>query len=97
MKYVKGPDFPTGAIIQGLEGLQDAYRTGKGKVVVRSRTSIESIRGGKQQIVISEIPYDVNKAALVKRMDEIRINRKIEGIAEVRDESDRSGLRLSLN
>lgn len=94
MKYVKGPDFPTGAIIQGLEGLQDAYRTGKGKVVVRSRTSIESIRGGKQQIVISEIPYDVNKATLVKRMDEIRINRKIEGIAEVRDESDRSGLQI---
>jgi topoisomerase-4 subunit A len=94
MKYVKGPDFPTGAIIQGLDGLKDAYNTGKGKVVVRSRTSIESIRGGKQQIVISEIPYDVNKATLVKRMDEIRINRKIEGIAEVRDESDRSGLQI---
>lgn len=94
MKYVKGPDFPTGAIIQGKEGLMEAYRTGRGKVVVRSKTKIENLRGGKQQIVISEIPYDINKAVLVKKMDEIRITRKIEGIAEVRDESDRFGLQI---
>lgn len=94
MKLVKGPDFPTGAIIQGKNGLKEAYRTGRGKVVVRSKTKIENLRGGKQQIVIHEIPYDVNKATLVKKMDEIRINRKIEGISEVRDESDRSGLQI---
>ncbi|WP_240328859.1 DNA topoisomerase IV subunit A [Granulicatella sp. zg-84] len=94
MQFVKGPDFPTGAIVQGIEGLKEAYETGKGKVIVRSKTSIEDIRGGKQQIVIHEIPFDVNKAVLVKRMDEIRINKKIEGIAEVRDESDRNGLQI---
>lgn len=94
MKYVKGPDFPTGAIIQGIDGLKSAYKNGKGKVVVRSKTTIEELRGGKQQIVISEIPYEVNKAVLVKRMDEIRLNRKIEGISEVRDESDREGLQI---
>lgn len=94
MKYVKGPDFPTGAIIQGKSGLKEAYKTGRGKVVIRSKTRIENLRGGKQQIVINEIPYDVNKASLVKKMDEIRINRKIEGIAEVRDESDRFGLQI---
>ncbi|QII83202.1 DNA topoisomerase IV subunit A [Jeotgalibaca arthritidis] len=94
MTFVKGPDFPTGAIIQGIDGLKSAYKTGKGKVVVRSKTTIESLRGGKQQIVINEIPYEVNKAQLVKKMDEIRINRKIEGIAEVRDETDRTGLQI---
>ncbi|MGP6139807.1 MULTISPECIES: DNA topoisomerase IV subunit A [unclassified Jeotgalibaca] len=94
MKYVKGPDFPTGGIIQGKEGLESAYKTGRGKVVVRSKTKIESLRGGKQQIVINEIPYEVNKALLVKRMDEIRLNRKLEGIAEVRDETDREGLQI---
>ncbi|SFJ83722.1 topoisomerase-4 subunit A [Marinilactibacillus piezotolerans] len=94
MQFVKGPDFPTGGIIQGVAGLTAAYETGKGKIVVRSKTEIEELRGGKQQIVITEIPYEVNKANLVRKMDEIRINRKIEGIAEVRDESDRTGLRI---
>lgn len=94
MKYVKGPDFPTGAIIQGVKGIQKAYETGKGKVIVRSKTEIEELRGGKQQIAISEIPYDVNKANLVRKMDEIRLNKRIEGIAEVRDETDREGLRV---
>ncbi|MCQ9209037.1 DNA topoisomerase IV subunit A [Granulicatella seriolae] len=94
MTFVKGPDFPTGAIIQGVEELESAYQTGRGKVVVRSKTAIEAIKGGKSQIVISEIPYEVNKANLVKKMDEIRVNRKIEGIAEVRDESDRTGLQI---
>lgn len=94
MHYIKGPDFPTGAIIQGVTGLREAYETGRGKVVVRSKTNIVEVRGGREQIVISEIPFDVNKAMLVKRMDEIRINKKIEGIAEVRDESDRNGLQI---
>lgn len=94
MEYIKGPDFPTGGIVQGVEGLEKAYETGKGKIVVRSKTSIEEIRGGKQQIVITEIPYEVNKSTLVRKMDEVRINRKIDGIADVRDESDRTGLRI---
>ncbi|MBS4761600.1 DNA topoisomerase IV subunit A [Carnobacteriaceae bacterium zg-ZUI252] len=94
MQFVQGPDFPTGAIVQGYEGLKEAYETGRGRVVVRAKTSIEDIRGGKQQIVIHEIPFDVNKSVLVKRMDEIRINKKIEGIAEVRDESDRNGMQI---
>lgn len=94
MTFIKGPDFPTGAILQGVEELEQAYQTGKGKVVIRSKTVIEPIKGGKQQIVISQIPYEVNKAMLVKKIDDIRINKKIEGIAEVRDESDRSGLQI---
>lgn len=94
MKYVKGPDFPTGGIIQGKAGLESAYKTGRGKVVVRAKTRIETLRGGKQMIIINEIPYEVNKALLVKRMDEIRLNKKIEGIAEVRDETDREGLQI---
>ncbi|MBC2173557.1 DNA topoisomerase IV subunit A [Listeria booriae] len=94
MKYIKGPDFPTGGIIQGIDGIQKAYETGKGRVVVRSKTAIEDMRGGRQQIVITEIPYEINKATLVKRMDDLRIDKKIEGISEVRDETDRTGLRI---
>ncbi|WP_423189344.1 DNA topoisomerase IV subunit A [Alkalibacterium sp. f15] len=94
MDFVKGPDFPTGGIIQGVKGLKSAYETGKGKIVVRSKTEIEQIRGGKEQIVITEIPYEVNKATMVRKMDEMRINKKIDGIADVRDESDRTGLRI---
>jgi topoisomerase-4 subunit A len=94
MEFVKGPDFPTGGIIQGIDGIKKAYETGKGKVIVRGKTEIETIRGGKQQIVITEIPYEVNKANLVKKIDEFRLDRKVEGIAEVRDETDRTGLRI---
>lgn len=94
MTYLKGPDFPTGGILQGVDGIKKAYETGKGKVILRSKTHIEELRGGKQQIVISEIPYDVNKAVLVRKMDEIRLYKKIDGIAEVRDESDRTGLQI---
>lgn len=94
MQVIKGPDFPTGGIIQGIDGIQKAYETGKGRIIVRSRTAIEDTRGGKQQIVIDEIPYEVNKANLVKKIDEIRFDRKIEGITEVRDETDRTGLRI---
>ncbi|MER1935381.1 MAG: DNA topoisomerase IV subunit A, partial [Priestia megaterium] len=94
MGYLKGPDFPTGGILQGLSGIKKAYETGKGKVIVRSKTRIEDLRGGKQQIVINEIPYEVNKSVLVRKMDEIRINKRVDGIAEVRDESDRTGLQI---
>ncbi|SDE50300.1 topoisomerase-4 subunit A [Bhargavaea beijingensis] len=94
MTVLRGPDFPTGGIIQGAEGIKKAYDTGRGKIIVRSKTEIEKIRGGKQQIVITEIPYEVNKAHLVKKMDELRLDRKLEGISEVRDESDRTGLRI---
>ncbi|WP_181348532.1 DNA topoisomerase IV subunit A [Thalassobacillus sp. CUG 92003] len=94
MTKMKGPDFPTGGIIQGVDGIKSAYETGKGKVVVRSRADIEQLRGNKAQIVIDEIPYEVNKASLVKKMDELRIDRKVEGIAEVRDETDRTGMRI---
>lgn len=94
MTVIKGPDFPTGGTIQGVEGIKKAYETGKGKIVVRGKTEVEAVRGGKQQIVITEIPYEVNKANLVKKMDEYRLDRKVEGIAEVRDETDRTGLRI---
>ncbi|MFH5811439.1 DNA topoisomerase IV subunit A [Companilactobacillus sp. FL22-1] len=94
MKIVKGPDFPTGGILQGKAGIKDAYKTGRGKVYLRSKTSIQEIRGHKSQIVITEIPYEVNKAQLVKKMDEIRVLKKVDGIAEVRDESDRQGLSI---
>lgn len=94
MKVIKGPDFPTGGIIQGIEGITKAYKTGKGKIIVRGKAEIEDIRGGKQQIAITEIPYEINKANLVKRIDEFRLDRKVEGISEVRDETDRTGLRV---
>ena len=92
MKFVQGPDFPTGGIIQGLAGIKQAYETGRGKVVVRSRTHMETMRGGKQEIVITELPYEVNKALLIKKIDELRLAKKVDGIAEIRDESDRFGL-----
>lgn len=94
MEYIPGPDFPTGGILQGKDEIKKAYETGRGKVILRSCTRIEPLKGGKQQIVISEIPYEVNKATLVKKMDEVRLNKKIDGIAEVRDESDRTGLQI---
>lgn len=94
MEHVKGPDFPTGGIIQGIEGIKKAYETGKGKIIVRGKAEFEDIRGGKKQIVITEIPFEVNKANLVKKIDEFRLDRKVEGIAEVRDETDRTGLRI---
>ncbi|MDF7638894.1 DNA topoisomerase IV subunit A [Lactobacillus sp. ESL0791] len=94
MQYVKGPDFPTGAIVMGTDGIKEAYRTGRGRIQVRSKTSVQEIRGHRQEIVITEIPFDVNKALLVKKMDEIRLNKEIDGVAEVRDETDRHGLSI---
>lgn len=96
MEFLPGPDFPTGAIIQGADEIKKAYETGKGRVVVRSRCEIEQLKAGKKQIVITEIPYEVNKAVLVKKIDDVRVNNKVPGIAEVRDESDRTGLRIAI-
>ncbi|MGM0217164.1 DNA topoisomerase IV subunit A [Enterococcus sp. AZ126] len=96
MEFIPGPDFPTGGILQGKEEIKKAYETGRGKVILRSKTRIEPLKGGKQQIVVTEIPYEVNKATLVKKMDEVRLNKKIDGIAEVRDESDRTGLQIAI-
>src|SRR5699024_4594516 len=94
MKYVKGPDFPTGAIVMGTKGIKEAYKTGRGRIQVRAKTTIQEIRGHRQEIVATEIPFDVNKALLVKKIDEIRLNKEIDGIAEVRDETDRHGLSI---
>ncbi len=96
MAFLPGPDFPTGAIIQGKSEIKKAYETGKGKVVVRSQTKIEELKGGKKEIVVTEIPYELNKASLVKKIDDVRVNAKVAGIAEVRDESDRDGLRIAI-
>lgn len=94
MSIVRGPDFPTGGTIMGAEGIREAYTTGKGRIYNRSKAEIEDVRGGKQQIVVTEIPYQVVKARLVTAMENIRLEKKVEGIAEVRDESGRNGLRI---
>ncbi|GAA6113235.1 DNA topoisomerase IV subunit A [Apilactobacillus apinorum] len=96
MEFIKGPDFPTGGIVQGLDGIKKAYETGRGKIIIRSKTNVEELRGNKTLIRVSELPYEVNKLQLVKQIDEIRINKKIDGIAEVRDESDRNGLSIAI-
>lgn len=94
MEFIKGPDFPTGGIVMGTKGIKDAYLTGKGRIQVRAKTQIEEIRGHRQQIVVTEVPYLVNKAQLVKKIDEIRVSRDLDGISEVRDETDRHGLSI---
>jgi topoisomerase IV subunit A len=94
MTVIKGPDFPTGGIVQGVDGIKKAFETGKGRFIIRAKTEIESLKGGRQQIVITEVPFEVNKANLVKRMDELRLDKKVDGIAEIRDETDRTGLRI---
>ena len=96
MKYIKGPDFPTGGIIQGVDGIKKAYETGKGKIVVRSKVDEETLRNGRQQLIVTEIPYEVNKSSLVKRIDELRADKKVDDIIEVRDETDRTGLRIAI-
>lgn len=94
LQFVQGPDFPTGGIVQGKAGIKQAYETGRGKVVLRARTTIQQLRGHRSQIIVTEIPYEVNKAQLVKKIDEIRLLKTIDGIAEVRDETDRHGLSI---
>src|SRR5699024_1876022 len=97
MDKISGPDFPTGGIVQGKEGIKQAFTTGKGKDEVRGKETIEEMKGNREQIIINEIPYDVNKAGLVRKMDELNADRKVDGIADIRDESDRNGLRIVID
>ncbi len=94
MEHIKGPDFPTGGIIQGMQGIRDAFETGRGRIVIRSRTDIEVADNGRETIVISEIPYQVNKREMIEKIAELVENKKIEGIAYINDESDRNGMRV---
>jgi len=94
MKKIKGPDFPTGGIIMGLDGIREAYETGRGRLVVRGRVHQEQPRKGKTQVIISELPYQVNKARLVEKIAELVRGKKLEGISDLRDESDKSGMRV---
>jgi len=96
MEIVKGPDFPTGATILGRQGIEDAYRTGRGKIKIRSVTDIEPMSNGKQRIVVTELPYMVNKARLIQNIANLVKEKKIEGIAELRDESSREGMRIAI-
>ncbi len=93
-QYIKGPDFPTGGIIYGISGIEEAYRTGRGKVVMRGRTYIEKMKGGRERIIISEIPYQVNKATMIEKIAGLVRDKKIDGISDIRDESDRDGIRV---
>ncbi|GFN23114.1 DNA gyrase subunit A [Thermanaeromonas sp. C210] len=94
MTVVKGPDFPTGGVILGRDGIRNAYRTGRGNIRVRARAAVEALSGGRHQIVITELPYQVNKARLIETIAELVREKKIEGISDLRDESDRTGLRV---
>ncbi|MFZ2577000.1 MAG: DNA topoisomerase IV subunit A [Lactococcus hircilactis] len=96
MGLLPGPDFPTGAVVQGKDEIKKAYETGKGRIVVRSRVTTEAMKGGREQLIVTEIPYEINKANLVKKIDDVRVNAKVPGISEVRDESDREGLRIAI-
>ena len=96
LEIVKGPDFPTGATILGRRGIEEAYRTGRGKIKVRAVTDIEPMNSGKQRIVVTELPYMVNKAKLIEKIASLVKEKKIEGIAELRDESDRNGMRICI-
>ncbi|MBN1154471.1 DNA gyrase subunit A [candidate division KSB1 bacterium] len=96
MKYIKGPDFPTGAIIYGEEGIDEAYKSGRGRIVLRARANIETLRNGRNNIIISEVPFQVNKSNLISKIADLVNAKKIEGISEVRDESDKDGLRIVL-
>ena len=94
MAYIPGPDFPTGATIMGTAGIRQAYRTGRGRIVVRAKAEIEEMHGGKSRIVVTEIPYQVNKARLVEKIAELVHDKRVEGISDLRDESDRKGMRI---
>ena len=97
MKYIKGPDFPGGGIILGRKGIEDAYLTGRGSIKVRSRSEIEPMNNGKNRIVVTEIPYQVNKARLIEKIAELARDKKIDGITDLRDESDRKGMRIVID
>jgi len=94
MTYIKGPDFPTGALILGKEGIKSAYNTGRGSVIMRAKTHFEDMSNGKQRIIVTEIPYQVNKAKLIEKIAELVRDKKVDGITDLRDESDREGMRI---
>ena len=96
MKYIKGPDFPTAGIIQGVKGIEDTYRTGRGSITVRAKTEIEDMDRGKHRIVVTEIPYQVNKARLIESIADLQRQKVLDGITALRDESDRSGMRIAI-
>src|SRR5690606_19437538 len=93
MQHIKAPDFPTGGIIYGYEGVKEAYKTGRGRVVMRAKANFEEV-DGKECIIVTEIPYQVNKAEMIKKTAELVNDKKIEGISTIRDESDRKGMRI---
>ena len=97
LNYLPGPDFPTGGIISGISGIRHAYRTGRGKIRVRARAEIEPYKEGRDRIIVTEIPYQVNKSALVEKIAELAQEKKIEGISDLRDESDKSGMRIVID
>lgn len=94
MQYVKAPDFPTGGIIYGYEGVKDAFETGRGRIVMRAQTNVEITDAGRERIIVSEIPYQVNKAEMIRKTADLVNDKKIEGISDIRDESDRDGMRI---
>ncbi|MBP3337253.1 MAG: DNA gyrase subunit A [Clostridia bacterium] len=94
LSYIKGPDFPTAGIIMGLNGIRDAYTTGRGKIYMRARTEIEQMTADRQRIVVTELPYQVNKARLIEKIAELVKDKRVEGISDLRDESDRDGMRM---
>ena len=94
MQYIKGPDFPTGGVILGKRGIYDAYHEGRGKIITRAKSEIEEMYNGRQRIVVTEIPYQVNKARLIEKIAELVHDKRLEGISDIRDESDRSGMRI---
>ncbi|MBK1440461.1 DNA gyrase subunit A [Parapedobacter sp. ISTM3] len=94
MQYIKAPDFPTGAIIYGHAGVQEAFQTGRGRIVMRAKAEIETTKSGREQIIVTEIPYQVNKSDMIKRTADLVNEKKLEGISEIRDESDRHGMRI---
>ncbi len=94
MQYVKAPDFPTGGIIYGYEGVKDAFETGRGRIVMRAKTNVEITDAGRERIIVNEIPYQVNKAEMIRKTADLINDKKIEGISDIRDESDRDGMRI---
>ena len=96
MKYIKGPDFPSAGIIQGVKGIEDTYRTGRGSITVRAKTEIEDMDRGKHRIVVTEIPYQVNKARLIESIADLQRQKVLDGITALRDESDRTGMRIAI-
>ena len=97
MEAIPGPDFPTGGIVMGKSGIRKAYETGRGTVVLRAKVDIEEQKNGKQQIIIHELPYMVNKARLIERISELAREKEIDGITAIHDESDRDGMRVTID